>query len=134
MANSDINGRLSFAILGKESRVSREQESQALLMPVLSAEMRRGVSVYILRIRIGTRHQQRLYHCEISSDTGNVKRGSEVLCPSIYHCPILYQDLYESSMAFRGTDMDGSPTVAIGAVNAGLRLIRYLLLKDFESC
>mmetsp|Transcript_25376 Transcript_25376/g.19110 ORF Transcript_25376/g.19110 Transcript_25376/m.19110 type:complete len:83 (-) Transcript_25376:337-585(-) len=78
----------------------REQEPKTILVAVLRAEVGWCVPIYVLRIRIRPRHQQRLHTSEVPPNAGNVERRSEVFGPGVKVRSILNEYFYNSSVSF----------------------------------
>lgn len=55
-----------------------EQESQAVDVAILTAEVAWRVAIEVLRINIDLLLDQGLYHAEVSTDAGDMERGPQV--------------------------------------------------------
>lgn len=86
-------------------------------MPVLGTEMRRGIPIDVLGIRVCTCHQQCLDDCEVTSNAGDMQGCSEIFSPCIYHCSILNQNLNKAGVSLTCRDMHGCPPISVCTVN-----------------
>ena len=87
-ADCHINCGLILVIVGKQIWVSCKQELKTESVTVLRAKMTRRVAVYVLRIDVSTVLDEGLDHAEISSETSDVQRRTEIVRSRINLSPI----------------------------------------------
>lgn len=89
----DIDCRLVFIVVGKQIRISSKQKLQAEPVTVLWAKMTRSIAVDIFGVNVCTVLNQSLYHTQITSETGDVQRCTEIVRSSINLRPEFNEDL-----------------------------------------
>lgn len=92
-ADRDIDCRLVFIVVGKQIRISSKQKLQAEPVTVLWAKMARSIAVDIFGVDVCTVLNQSLYHTQITSETGDVQRCTEIVRSSINLRPEFNKDL-----------------------------------------
>ena len=76
-----------------------------------------SVSINILSIDISTMLYEGLNDTQIASQTSNVKRCSEIICPGVNLGFEFHKDLNQGGVPFTSRQMQRRETIRVGAVD-----------------
>lgn len=91
--NRDVQWGYVVLVLGHELRVLQEEQLEAVSVPVLRAEVARGVAVAVLGIHVRSLLQKRVDHVVVATNAGHVQWRAHCLGPAVQVTPVLGEDL-----------------------------------------
>ena len=102
-------------------------------MPVLRAEVARGVAVAVLGIHVRSLLQKRVDHVVVATNAGHVQWRAHCLGPAVQVTPVLGKDLDQVDVPLIRSDMEGSPAVAVALVEQRLSQLSVLAGEDLVA-
>lgn len=133
LVHSDVKGRQVILVLDDQLRVALQQQTQAVNVTILTAEVAGRIPIDVLGIDIDLFLNEILNYVQVAANAGHMQGRPQILGAAVKIPAEFGKDLDQLNVAFVGCHVHRSPAVTVALVQERLCELAVLFAQQLNT-